>query len=250
LFHGRMARLVVPGCAHHVTQRGNRRMEIFFGAGLPGLSRAAGQGLGAERRRLLGLLSDADPCASDPGAAARPPAGDGRAARGPGARGQLARLPRRGPSPLHPPDRFSRGLAGAPLAGALPLLRHGRGASPDLRALCGAEPGDGRPSGPGRGLALVERAGSSGRPGRFRLPGGASLGAGREVAGPRLADAARGRDQRGGAGKLPRPWPHGPARSARWISWHAWKASPAATSSPAAPVDQGSGRSRKSDADA
>jgi putative transposase len=28
----RRARLVVPGCAHHVTQRGNRRMETFFGA--------------------------------------------------------------------------------------------------------------------------------------------------------------------------------------------------------------------------
>ncbi len=28
----RLARLVVPGVAHHVTQRGNRRMETFFGA--------------------------------------------------------------------------------------------------------------------------------------------------------------------------------------------------------------------------
>ncbi len=27
----RMARLVVPGCPHHVTQRGNRRQEVFFG---------------------------------------------------------------------------------------------------------------------------------------------------------------------------------------------------------------------------
>ena len=26
----RVARIVVPGRAHHVTQRGNRRMETFF----------------------------------------------------------------------------------------------------------------------------------------------------------------------------------------------------------------------------
>ena len=31
LFHGTDSRLVVPGYAHHVTQRGNRRMETFFG---------------------------------------------------------------------------------------------------------------------------------------------------------------------------------------------------------------------------
>lgn len=29
----RIARLVVPGIPHHVTQRGVRRMEIFFGDG-------------------------------------------------------------------------------------------------------------------------------------------------------------------------------------------------------------------------
>ncbi|MFP4054696.1 MAG: transposase [Phycisphaerae bacterium] len=28
---GRIARVVVPGMAHHVTQRGNRRQEVFFG---------------------------------------------------------------------------------------------------------------------------------------------------------------------------------------------------------------------------
>jgi putative transposase len=27
----RLARLVVPGHPHHVTQRGNRRLETFFG---------------------------------------------------------------------------------------------------------------------------------------------------------------------------------------------------------------------------
>ena len=29
----RMARLVVPGYPHHVTQRGNRRQPVFFGDG-------------------------------------------------------------------------------------------------------------------------------------------------------------------------------------------------------------------------
>ena len=28
----RIARIVVPGHPHHVTQRGNRRLEVFFGA--------------------------------------------------------------------------------------------------------------------------------------------------------------------------------------------------------------------------
>jgi hypothetical protein len=30
--HGEMARVVVPGAPHHVTQRGNRRQRTFFGA--------------------------------------------------------------------------------------------------------------------------------------------------------------------------------------------------------------------------
>ena len=27
----RLARLVVPGMPHHITQRGNRRQQVFFG---------------------------------------------------------------------------------------------------------------------------------------------------------------------------------------------------------------------------
>ena len=27
----RLARIVIPGVAHHVTQRGNRRLPVFFG---------------------------------------------------------------------------------------------------------------------------------------------------------------------------------------------------------------------------
>jgi putative transposase len=39
-----MARVVVPGVAHHVTQRGNRRGDVFFSD--------------ADRRRFLGLLRE------------------------------------------------------------------------------------------------------------------------------------------------------------------------------------------------
>lgn len=40
----RMARVVVPGVAHHVTQRGNRRGDVFFSD--------------ADKRHLLGLLGE------------------------------------------------------------------------------------------------------------------------------------------------------------------------------------------------
>ena len=38
----RMARIEIPGLAHHVTQRGNRREDVFFG--------------GEDRRRYLLFL--------------------------------------------------------------------------------------------------------------------------------------------------------------------------------------------------
>jgi len=42
-----MPRVVVPGVAHHVTQRGNRREDVFFS--------------GADRRRYLALLGEYSP---------------------------------------------------------------------------------------------------------------------------------------------------------------------------------------------
>ena len=39
-----MARVVIPGCPHHITQRGNRREEVFFAA--------------ADRQRYLELLGE------------------------------------------------------------------------------------------------------------------------------------------------------------------------------------------------
>ncbi|HUU58732.1 MAG TPA: transposase, partial [Phycisphaerae bacterium] len=40
----RIARVIVPGCAHHVTQRGNRREDVFF--------------TDVDRRRYLELLGE------------------------------------------------------------------------------------------------------------------------------------------------------------------------------------------------
>ena len=39
-----MARVVIPGCPHHLTQRGNRREDVFFTA--------------ADRQRYLDLLAE------------------------------------------------------------------------------------------------------------------------------------------------------------------------------------------------
>jgi hypothetical protein len=55
----RLARIVVPGIPHHVTQRGNRRQTVFFGdddyrgylALLTEHARAAGVGRDAEEDR-------------------------------------------------------------------------------------------------------------------------------------------------------------------------------------------------------
>ena len=74
----RLARVVVPGVAHHVTQRGNRRQQTFFqeddyGAYLSLLGEWCGRcGVAG-----VGLLPDAQSCAFDRGAGQR-----GRAAAG------------------------------------------------------------------------------------------------------------------------------------------------------------------------
>ena len=56
----RIARVVVPGLPHHVTQRGNRREPVFFAADDYRLYRRLGRRGSAPRRcRRLGLLPDA-----------------------------------------------------------------------------------------------------------------------------------------------------------------------------------------------
>ena len=63
----RLARIVVPGLPHHVTQRGNRRGAIFFEDG----DQEVYRDLLAEQARKaggrgLGVLPDAQSCAPDP----------------------------------------------------------------------------------------------------------------------------------------------------------------------------------------
>ena len=57
----RIARFVVPGLPHHVTQRGNRRERYLRGRRLRALSRSPGEPVPASAGRLLGLLPDAEP---------------------------------------------------------------------------------------------------------------------------------------------------------------------------------------------
>ena len=66
----RLARIAVPDCPHHLTQRGNRRQPTFFSDD-DGRSYLA---LPAEacRATRVGLLPDAEPCASDPGRSRTP----------------------------------------------------------------------------------------------------------------------------------------------------------------------------------
>ena len=65
----RIARVVVPGLPHHVTQRGNRRERIFFEDGDYVLYR---DWLGQSCRRfgveVRGILPDAQPRSPDPDA--------------------------------------------------------------------------------------------------------------------------------------------------------------------------------------
>ena len=60
----RVARVVVPGPPHHVTQRGNHREPVFFGAEDYQLYRRV-IATAARRRRDLGRLPDAQSCPPD-----------------------------------------------------------------------------------------------------------------------------------------------------------------------------------------
>ena len=94
----RLARVVIPGVAHHVTQRGNRRLPVFFGD--------------ADRRLYLELLREGcvgGRCAVWPGTVP-----DGQS-RSPHPRSGTCRWPARragrGASTLYAGDQFPRGLA-------------------------------------------------------------------------------------------------------------------------------------------
>ena len=188
----RIARVVVPGVPHHVTQRGNRRLETFFSdattapisrcwasiAARPGVA-VWGYCLMPNHVHLILV-----------------PARRGRAAPGAG----------RGAPALYAARQFPRGLARASVAGAVSFIPDGRGLAAGGGALCGAEPGARGAGETGAGLALVERAGASGRAGRRAGDGGAAAGAGR-----RLAGVPARRRGGGGAGGDPRRRAHRPA---------------------------------------
>ena len=59
---GRIARVVVPGMPHPVTQRGNLRMTTFFCEADYRVSVSAGGMVSAVRGAGLGVLPDAEPC--------------------------------------------------------------------------------------------------------------------------------------------------------------------------------------------
>ena len=62
----RIARVVVPGLPHHVTQRGNRRQPVFFGAADYRLyRRLIGQAARRAGAEHLGLLPAPEPCPPD-----------------------------------------------------------------------------------------------------------------------------------------------------------------------------------------
>ena len=65
----RLARVVVPGIPHHITQRGNRRQQTFFADDDYAAYRdQLAQSCVKAGVRRVGLAPDAQPCPPDPGA--------------------------------------------------------------------------------------------------------------------------------------------------------------------------------------
>lgn len=139
----RLARLVVPGTPHLVTQHGNRGDITFF---QPGDYDLYLELLADSARRAdddLGLLPDAQPRPRHPGAdrSRRP-----------------ARNVCRGSPALHQLYQRPFALDRAFVAGALPIGGDGRRARARCAALRHAQSGPGRAGRAARGLVLVERA--------------------------------------------------------------------------------------------
>ena len=103
----RLARVVVPGLPHHITQRGNCRQQTFFcDEDYRSYLELMGQWCGARQVENWAYCLMPNHVQFDRGAPVR---------------GRFASGRRRGTSPLHPFGQLSRRLAWAPLAGgALP----------------------------------------------------------------------------------------------------------------------------------
>jgi len=140
----RMARVVVAGAPHHVTQRGNRRQTTFFAAEdyLAYLQIAADEFRAAEVEIwAYCLMPNHVHLIATPGRA------EGLAAA-------VGATHLRYTRQVNRRERWTGYLwqgrfASFPMDGDL---------SARLRAICRPQPGSGRPSGAGAGLALVERA--------------------------------------------------------------------------------------------
>ena len=185
----RLARVVVPGLPHHITQRGNRRQQTFFCYE----DYAAYVELIAEQCRDEGvaiwsycLMPNHVHLIAVPHDRARIAAGH-----------------RRGPSTLYATDQLPREMARLPVAGAVRVVRHGRTPSPGGRAIRGVESRAGELGGRCGRLALEQC--QSAPLGLQRW-----LGPGRFDAGnaKRLASLSAQRNARRATTGPPQPCPH------------------------------------------
>ena len=151
----RMSRVVNPGVAHHVPQRGVKAAaDGLQRRGLSRLSRRGIAGVHNGRGRCTRVLPDAETRAPDPGA----PYGR-----------WFAPATRRSAPALCEPHQSPPGLAGAPLAGTVPFVSHERRASHCGCSLRRTQSGTGTDSDDAGSLALVECRGA-------RLGAGRCLG--------------------------------------------------------------------------
>jgi len=188
----RLARVVVPGYPHHITQRGNRRLETFFSdADYEAYLHLMAEQCAAHDVRIWAwcLMPNHVHLVAVP-----------RTAEG------LARAVGEAASAVHASHQLPRGLARVPVARAVRLVRHGRGARFGGGAVRGAESGAGAASRACVGLAVVERSGARERAGRCvgaREPAGGG--------GVELAAVFEDRGGRGGVGGDPSSWADRPA---------------------------------------
>jgi hypothetical protein len=137
----RIARIVVPGYLHHITQRGNRRMPVFFSDD----DHRACLALVAEHCEACGVRVLAWSLMPNHVHLVAVP----REARWPGPRD------RRGAPPVHPPDQLPQTVARVSVAGAFRVVRYGSGALPG----CGKVH---RAQSRARGPAAANHAGEAG----------------------------------------------------------------------------------------
>ena len=190
---------------HYVTQRGNRRQQVFFlPRRLRDLSRAVGRGLRRGRCGGLGLLADAQSrptsswCRRTPRACAR----------------RWGEAHRRYTRHVN----LTRGLARLSLARTLRLLSNGSGASSRRGTLCRTQSGAREARAPRRRLALVERAVTCSCPGTRSARH--FLGMTRQECAQAVCSKRQGAEQRcrRGHGNQRAPCATHPAQATAWRS--------------------------------